>query len=87
METKTIKLSDKQKEVIRLMREGWELAKSRTFKGRSWLQKNAIGKGGETKYLHRSTFITLYERKLIEGEYSFPTSKFTLTEIGKTIPI
>lgn len=78
------KLSQKQSEVIRLMREGWELGHSCKMEGRSWIQKGGIGKGGNFKNVNSNTFQAIYDRKLIVAiERSFPTHKYALTELGK----
>jgi hypothetical protein len=88
MKKNKIKISNTQKEIITLMREGWEMAKSNTMNARSWIQKNGIGKGGETKNLTVSTFISLCEKGIIEQkEYGFPSSTFKLTELGMTIEL
>lgn len=85
---KKILLSAKQKEVIKLMREGWELGASKALTRRKWLQKDGIGKGGETKDVHTATFDKLYFSNLIYApDYSFPSQKYLLTELGKTIQL
>jgi hypothetical protein len=84
----SIKLSDNQKEVIKLMREGWGLGKSNGLSTRSWLQKNGIGRGGEAKTISNNTFLSLVKKKLIaQKKYDFPTATYILTELGKTIEL
>lgn len=81
------KLSKAQGEVVRLMREGWELGKSEGMSGGAWLQKNGVGRGGETKTISISTYLALYTKRIIAGEYTFPTSKYSLTELGKNVQL
>lgn len=87
---KTIKLSDAQKEVIRLMREGWELAISYGLYSGSWMQSNGIGNGGNSKDVRFNTASALIDKKLIadNGRSKKLSDKyFSLTELGKTIEI
>ena len=43
---KKLKLSEKQIEVIKYMRIGYELGKRTGFHSRSWIQKGGCGRGG-----------------------------------------
>ncbi len=80
----TIKLSEPQQAVIYLMQEGWELGKSLTMDGRAWMQKNGLGKGGESKDVRTTTLFALVDRGLIEGKArEFPKQRYVLTEKGK----
>lgn len=83
-----IKLTDKQKEVIKLMREEWEFY--------TWVNASK-GKGGQTVYrareyqisgdsgfkrLHHSVVIGLWDKGILERQ-----KPYELTELGKTINI
>lgn len=82
---KTIKLSDKQKEVIRLMREGASLMWSQGTRNSFWfLQKPS----GETVTHNPITFRKLRTKKIIYSPQGLELNKtFELTELGKTIQI
>jgi hypothetical protein len=85
-----IKLSDKQKEVIRLMREGCEAAISRGFYSGAWLQMGKIGFGGKSYNVSSATLHALIDKKIIENNKtskSLSTSHFSLTELGQKIII
>lgn len=62
------KLTEPQKDIIRLMKSGWQLGKSRSMfnRERAWLQYNGIGKGGESKQVNKATFEKLRDNGLIE---------------------
>lgn len=80
MNTKN-KLTPKQKEIIELLKDGWELGKSEGLTPRVWIQKGGISKGGESKDLRIDTFISLINsRAIIISEEGFPISKYKLTE-------
>lgn len=67
------------------MREGWELGHSCTMDGRAWIQKNGVGRGGDTKEIRANTFQAIYDLDLVVAtERKFPTHKYGLTELGKT---
>jgi len=84
-----MKLSKTQSTVIKLMREGWEMGRSTSFNdNRIWLQKNGIGRGGETFEVRFNTYSALGNRELIKlKEQRFPTSLYELTEIGKMVTL
>jgi hypothetical protein len=80
-----MKLSKAQKEIVDLMKDGWELGHSRGMHTRTWIQKGGVGRGGDTKSISVSTFHILLDKKLVELSIeSFPTSKYNLTELGKS---
>ncbi len=83
-----MKLSKTQKEVIQLMREGWQAGWTVGIKPRTRIQNGGIGKGGESKTLNSNTFFSLIDKKLIEqtGE-RYPSKKYDLTELGKSIDL
>ena len=82
------KLSSTQKEIIKLMKDGWHLGKSDGLRTSSWLQENGVGRGGKTKYFSVSTFIALYHKGLIEcTKTGFPTSIYSLTDKAKSIEL
>lgn len=85
--TKQIKLSDKQKEVVRLMREGWELFVS-TYEvtgSRGQLiyrsMKYSIDKNELSKKLHHSTFLSLRNADIVSAK------PYRLTDLGKQLNI
>jgi len=79
-----MKLSEPQQEVICLMQEGWELGQSLVINGRAWMQKNGLGRGGESKDVRAQTFRALVRKGLIGGlAREFPKQRYVLTEKGK----
>lgn len=80
-----MKLSQRQQEVIDLMKAGWELGRSiGGLTNRSWMQKDGLGRGGETKDVHSNTFFALEDKGLIEVEYEkYPRAKYRLTNKGR----
>lgn len=82
------KLSKTQKEVVRLMREGWQVGKSVGIKPRAWMQNGGIGRGGESKTLNSNTFFALLDKKLIhETAEKYSIKKYDLTDFGKSIEL
>lgn len=76
---KTKKLSKAQQTVIDLMNEGWEMGVSKGYYSRIWLQKNGVGKGGESKNVHLNTFCALRDIGLIEiNREGYPTDVYGL---------
>ena len=55
-------------EILRLMKEGWELGYGTGFReaGQFWLQKNGLCRGGETRNIHASTARSMFEKGLIK---------------------
>ncbi|MFA5306526.1 MAG: hypothetical protein WC365_03690 [Candidatus Babeliales bacterium] len=81
-----VKLTDKQKEVIKLMANGWELGLDIGLTGRYWMQQGGCGRGGESKNIHANTIYFLNHKKLIKStKREFPLEHFELTETGKEI--
>ena len=81
-----MKLSKAQKEIVGLMKDGWELGHSQGMHPRAWIQKGGVGRGGDTMKMSMSTFHVLLDKNLVELSLkSFPTSKYNLTELGKSI--
>lgn len=80
-----MKLSTAQRKVIDLMKSGWEMGvRSSLMEQRCWLQKDGVGRGGETHSVNGNTFNSLHSNGLIEqAQYGFPTSKYRLTAKGK----
>lgn len=79
------KLTETQIEVIKLMRKGWQLGCSLTMDSRTWIQKDGVGRGGETKKVSKSVFHGLKDRGVLECvDNDFPTAKYNLNELGKT---
>ncbi len=83
-----MKLTTNQIEVIKLMREGWQMGHSAVMTRRTWLQKDGVGRGGESKDVNKNTFNSLVFKNLLnQDKYSFPTVTYKLTELGKTLKI
>ncbi len=84
---KTMKLSEKQKEVIRLLRDGWFLGyvDSVIYKSAT-LYKGSIENWEQVIFIRYTTLKILLEKKLVKqvGKY-FTIKKYPLTEKGKTI--
>ncbi len=81
-----MKPSKAQKNVLLLMKHGWELCKSSTMSGRSWLQENGCGKGGKTQEVNGNTFFALSKRGWIGcSKRSFPTSCYAITGRGLNV--
>lgn len=81
-----MKLSKTQKELIELMKNGWELGHSQGMRSRAWLQKDGVGCGGECKDMSISTFHVLRDKKLVEISLNrYPISKYKLTELGASL--
>lgn len=62
------KLSIKQKEVIQLMKQGWELGQlnaSTPLPKRYWLQEGGLRKGGKTKNIRETTVYSLIRLGLL----------------------
>ena len=79
-----MRLSIKEKNILELMKLGWELAYD-NFSTHSWVQKNGIGRGGETVKVSPRTLKSLKEKGLITEIYSFPCSEYKLVESSKTL--
>lgn len=72
------KLTPPQKEVLKLMCEGWELGSSagwRSTPARYWLQKGGIGHSGETKRVRANTVRTLHEQGYIHPLNDYASSR------------
>lgn len=83
-----MKLSPKQKEVIRLMREGWELRQFYQFRNAYWLQATGCAGVGSSKEITDKTAMALLTRKMIqEAKCDERLRTYTLTDLGKTIEI
>tara|TARA_Y100000310_G_C20686245_1_gene819215 strand:- start:1215 stop:1466 length:252 start_codon:yes stop_codon:yes gene_type:complete len=81
MTTRAKKLSRAQQHVLDRMKDGWELGRSSTFEGGAWLQKDGLGRGGQTETVNSATLIVLWRNGLIVPVGShFPTQKYTLKE-------
>jgi len=67
-----------QAEILRLLREGWELGLDH-YGHEPWLQKDGLGKGGETRQAHSASFWALKRKGLIELiKDGFPSSRYGL---------
>ena len=83
---KPTKLSNSQREIIGLMRDGWTLAEDTDKRGKAYIQKGGIGKGGESLDVNSKTVNALYTQKIIRiTKQSFPTNEYALTKLGQSI--
>jgi len=85
-----IKLSPKHKEVVRLMREGWQLAAYRAMFAiiGCRIQKGGIGSGGRGWKVNMKTIEVLCVNGIvIPGETTQVDIIYKLTKIGKTIQL
>lgn len=78
-----MKLTKLQQEVIDYMKKGWELGSSTAISSRSWLQKDGLGRGGETRNVNGNTVSALCEKGLIQQKYGYPTKKWFLDKRRK----
>lgn len=88
---KKIKLSEKQVEVIKLMRDGWEMVNREgvfQIAGYSFIRKKGVGDGFEVKKIKNATLFSIHRKHLasVSGNQK-PYTYFSLTELGKTINI
>jgi hypothetical protein len=73
------KLSKAQAEVVRKMKNGWELGESTGLSSRCWLQKGGIGKGGEAQSVSHATATVLLRAGIIEyAKKQYPTFTYKL---------
>jgi len=74
------KLSPAMQEVVDCMVAGWELGLSVGQAGHPWLQKDGLGRGGDTKDVRLDTFYALYKRGLIKAidTNAFPNIRYRL---------
>jgi hypothetical protein len=86
-----LKLSDKQKEIISLMKEGWEIGQEYGYSSSAWMQEGKIGYGGKSINLKFNTVDALKDKKLIcevqRENKRLSLHCYTLTELGKTIEL
>ncbi len=75
-------LSPAQQHVIDRMEQGWELGMSRGFNPSCWLQKNGIGRGGETEHIRSTTLDALFKKGLVrrKGNRLDSIATFELTK-------
>ncbi len=72
-------LSPKQKEIVDLMRNGWELGSSMSLNGGDWIQKGGLGRGGESKNVNANTSYALYKKGvIIQVKQAFPKIHYAL---------
>jgi len=73
-----------QEEILRLMAEGWELGHSTSGWGGGpwgWLQKQGLGRGGETISVRANTAWALMRKGLIKSTgFGFPTERYVLSD-------
>lgn len=79
-------LTGKQKEVLKLMADGWELGLDIGISGRYWMQQGGCGKGGESRNLHTNTIYFLIRKNMISRtKREFPLEHYALTEEGRKV--
>jgi len=80
-------LGKRQRAILQLMTEGWELGQGLDFYGRCWMQKGGLGKGGPAKHdISSDVVFVLYKKGYIKVKYRrFPTEAFAITELGKSM--
>jgi hypothetical protein len=84
MATKAVKLTDKQKEIIKKLRDGWELHRI----NRSWYLSH-YSKVGQPIFVNGNSAHFIKQKGLIE-EYTMGVEKwygYALSELGKTIDL
>lgn len=79
------KATELQLGILSRMADGWALGVSHANNsGGAWLQKNGIGRGGETISVMASTFRGLRNKGFIEVKRKgFPASEMQLTQAGR----
>lgn len=83
-----VKLSENQKEVIKKMKEGWNLGTTRAGGIRPILQQGELGYGGNTFGITYTTFNSLRKEGIIKFKKRGQVMNiYLLTDIGKTIDI
>lgn len=84
----TIKLTKLRAQILNRMRDGWEMGMAPKLRlGTSyWIQRNGVGRGGETQRFNSSTFEYFLSNKLIELKAKrYPTSIYQLAPLGHDI--
>ena len=79
-------LSPVQTEIIKLMGEGWELGHYKQLHPHVTIQKNGLGRGGDTKTVSFKTFELLLNKNIIfkTSAPKFKVDVYSLTEVGKS---
>ncbi len=79
-------LTPRQREIVDLMRNGWELGGDMSINGRDWIQKGGLGRGGEAKNVNGNTTYALYKKGvIIQIKETFLTVHYVLnTKDGET---
>jgi len=77
-----MKLTNLQYEIVRRMKEGWELGEEiNSFSPRAFLQKGGIGRGGSMHYISRATVKALVKRNIVKSvKQDFPYRYYALVE-------
>jgi len=74
------KPSKAQALVLQRLADGWALGIAGGLNSRVWMQKDGLGRGGETANVSVATFTVLRERGLITKiRDGFPSSEYGLT--------
>jgi len=88
---KKLKLSEKQTEAIKFMRDGYELGQRTGWGSSVWMQKGRCGHGGEYAKITFGTFHSIIDKGLVQlkkGQNPFAQPQiFELTELGNTFEL
>ena len=55
-----------QDEILRLLREGWELGSDMGIDGSWWMQRDGLGRGGPSRRVHAASARALHHKGLIK---------------------
>jgi hypothetical protein len=55
-----------QEEILRLLREGWELGKDIGIDGSWWMQRDGLGMGGPSRRVNAASAHALHRKGLIK---------------------
>ena len=81
-----MRLSGRQRHVLKHMAHGWDLGESMTRDGHCWLQLGGCGRGGAVEHVSTATVQALYTRQLIvEVSHHFPLRRYALSEAARTL--
>lgn len=68
-----------QEEILRLLKEGWELGIDMGITGSWWMQKDGLGMGGPSRHVHAASARALRQKGLIKLlSREFPKSVYGL---------
>ena len=78
-------LGSRQREILQLIVDGWELGLDLTLGGNYWIQKGGLGRGGESnRKISSDACQSLRNKGYIAAKYRvFPVQAFELTNAGR----